>query len=71
MLKILFGEQVRRIRLERGWSQEHLADVAELDRSYVGCIERGERNVSIENICKLTEALEVSPAKLFDWWGAK
>ncbi len=70
-VKVQFGEQIREIRRERGWSQEYLADMAELDRSYVGCIERGERNVSIENICKLATALKVSPAELFSWWGAK
>ncbi|WP_145244925.1 helix-turn-helix domain-containing protein [Aeoliella mucimassa] len=69
-VKVLFGEQMRRIRSERGWSQEYLADEAALDRSYVGCIERGERNVSIENICKLADALGVSPAAFFDWWSA-
>lgn len=70
-VKVQFGEQIREIRRERGWSQEYLADMAELDRSYVGCIERGERNVSIENICKLASALKVSPAELFSWWGKK
>lgn len=70
-VKVLFGERVRELRQERGWSQEEFAAQAELDRSYLGCIERGERNVSIENICKIAAALRVSPAIMFDWWGKK
>jgi transcriptional regulator with XRE-family HTH domain len=69
--KALFGERVRVLRQERGWSQEEFAAQAELDRSYLGCIERGERNVSIENICKIAQALSVSPAVLFSWWETK
>ena len=70
-VKVLFGERVRELRQDRGWSQEEFAARAELDRSYVGCIERGERNVSIENICKIADALGVSPAALFEWRGEK
>lgn len=67
-VKALFGHRIRQLRQEKGWSQEEFADHAELDRSYMGCVERGERNVSIENICKIADALDVSPAVLFDWW---
>mgnify|MGYP000213688548 CR=1 FL=1 len=70
-VKLLFGNRVRELRHIVGLSQEELADKAELDRSYVGCVERGERNVSIENICKIAVALGVSPAEFFDWWGMK
>lgn len=70
-VKALFGDRVRELRQKRGWSQEEFAAKAELDRSYIGCIERGERNVSIENICKVAVALAVSPAALFEWWGKK
>lgn len=66
-VKALFGERVRELRQNKGWSQEEFAAKANLDRSYVGCIERGERNVSIENICKIADALGVSPGSLFDW----
>ncbi|HBO44934.1 MAG TPA: XRE family transcriptional regulator [Planctomycetaceae bacterium] len=68
-VKTLFGGRVRQLRLERGWSQEELADFAHLDRSYIGGVERGERNVSITNICKIAQALGVSPTILFDGWG--
>lgn len=69
-VKAEFGQRLRVIRNTKGWSQEHLAAVVGLDRSYVGGVERGERNISIENICKLAEALEVSPPALFEGWGA-
>lgn len=59
-----FGDAVRRLRLQRGWSQEELADRAGLHRTYVGGIERGERNVSLVNIGRLASALEVSLATL-------
>lgn len=56
---------LRRARRARGLSQELLADVAGLDRSYVSGIERGERNVGIDNVGRLASALEVSVAGLF------
>ncbi len=70
-VKRQFGESVRELRKAAGLSQEELADLAELDRSYVGCIERGERNLSIENVCRLARAIGVSPAKFFEWWSLK
>jgi transcriptional regulator with XRE-family HTH domain len=59
-----FGAHVRTIRLSRNYSQEELADRCDLDRTYIGGIERGERNVSLLNILKIAEALQVNPAKL-------
>jgi transcriptional regulator with XRE-family HTH domain len=70
-VKRQFGETVRELRKAAGLSQEELADLAELDRSYVGCVERGERNLSIENVCKLAKAIGVSPADFFTWWRSK
>ena len=60
-----FGQRVREIRTKRGWSQEQLADACELHRTYIGGIERGERNVSLINVQKIATALGVSIADLF------
>lgn len=59
-----FGEAVRSARLEQGLSQEALADLAGLDRSYMGGIERGEHNVALINIQKVAAALDLSVADL-------
>jgi transcriptional regulator with XRE-family HTH domain len=59
-----FGEAVRAARLEQGISQEALADIAGLDRSYMGGIERGEHNVALINIQKVAVALDLSIAEL-------
>lgn len=60
-----FGLRVRNLRLEQGLSQEELAHLAELDRSYVGGIERGERNVGLDNIYRVADALGVEASELF------
>ena len=61
-----FGKQVRKLRLERGLSQEKLAKLADLHRNYVGGVERGERNIAIINIVALAHALRIKPAKLLE-----
>jgi len=54
-----FGERVRFYRLQRGWSQEDLAEQTGLHRTYIGSVERGERNVSLINIALLAKTLDV------------
>ncbi len=56
-LQISFGKIIRTARLEKGLSQEELADLSELHFTYVSSVERGERNISIENIARLAKAL--------------
>lgn len=59
-----FGETVRALRQIRSLSQEELAAMADLDRTYLGGVERGERNVSLRNIVRIASALGVQPAAL-------
>ena len=64
-LRRLFGTRVRELRLQRKLSQEGLAERANLHRNYIGGIERGERNVGLDNIVALAKALRVPPSDLF------
>lgn len=59
-----FGDRLRQLRQARHLSQEQLADAAGLDRSYVGGVERGTRNISLVNIGKIARALGVSLSEL-------
>lgn len=56
---------MRQLREERGWSQERFADECRLHRTYVGGIERGERNVSLVNIERIAKAFRISISTLF------
>jgi transcriptional regulator with XRE-family HTH domain len=62
--RTLFAKRLKEIRQSRGFSQELLADRAGLHRTYVGSVERAERNVSIDNMERIAEALEVDIADL-------
>jgi len=66
-LAVNFGNKIRETRKKQGISQEGLADLADLDRTYVGGIERGIRNPSLRNIGKVARALKVKPKDLFDF----
>lgn len=59
-----FGRAIRDLRAGRGLSQEQLGYDSGLHRTYIGGIERGERNPSLANILRIAEALEVSPSEL-------
>ena len=63
---IKFGERVREIRKEKGLSQEELAYKADLHRTYIGMIERAEKNITLLNIEKITNALEISIKDIFN-----
>lgn len=62
---MLFAHNMRRHRLTQGLSQEHLAELAGLHRTYIGSVERGERNISIDNIEAIANALSMSVRDLF------
>ena len=61
----VFGRNVQRIRKEKGFSQEKLAEVAGVHRTYIGMIERAEKNITLLNIEKIAKALEVQISSLF------
>ena len=61
-----FGERIRFFRKKHDISQEELAHLSTLDRSYIGGVERGERNISLINIFKIANALNISLNHLFD-----
>jgi transcriptional regulator with XRE-family HTH domain len=63
--RIKIGKTIRRLRLAKGWTQEELADYAKLHPTYVGGIERGERNVGLDNLIKIARALRQHPGALF------
>ena len=63
---IKFGEKVRELRHTNNISQEELAEMTDLHRTYIGGIERGERNLSLENIYKIAKAFKISISKLFE-----
>ena len=62
--RILFGKRLAVLRKERGWSQEQLALESGLARSYLGGIERGQRNIALLNIVRLADTLGRKPAEL-------
>ncbi|MGJ1266636.1 helix-turn-helix domain-containing protein [Sphingobacterium spiritivorum] len=62
---IAFGNKIRELRIERKLSQEQLADLAGLHRTYIGMIERAEKNITLINIYKLSKALNVDMEEIF------
>ncbi len=63
----ILGANVRALRTKKKLTQEQLADFCNLHRTYVGAIERGDRNVSLKNIVKIAQALDVEPAQLLSY----
>lgn len=63
-LRMVFARNLRAIRQTRGISQEKLAELAGLHRTYVSSVERGQRNISIDNIERLAHALSITPLEL-------
>lgn len=63
---IKFGDKIREERLKQGLSQEELAKIAGVHRTYIGMIERAEKNITLENIEKLARALKINLADIFN-----
>lgn len=68
-IKGLFGKTIREYRLKNNLSQERLAELCGLHRTYISEVERGERNVSLENIYKICSALKVKVSVVFKKMG--
>ncbi len=66
-LKIAVGKQVRYLRNQKGWSQEHLANKAEKGKTYISEVECGKHNLSLETLRLIAAALEVPVKRLFDF----
>ena len=64
-LLFAYGQTVRKIRLSKDISQEKFADMCDLHRTYISDVELGKRNVSLENIGKIAEALDICISDLF------
>ena len=62
---LTFGRAVRQVRKNRGFSQEAFADLCGIDRSYMGCVERGESNLALVNIEKIVRALNMPRSEFF------
>ncbi|MCK9215847.1 MAG: helix-turn-helix transcriptional regulator [Rhodoferax sp.] len=62
---LAFGAAVRQRRKDKGFSQEAFADECEIDRSYMGGVERGERNIALTNVEKIISALGLQPSDFF------
>lgn len=62
---VAFGKAIRRIRQDKNISQEELADMCGLHRTYISDVELGKRNISLENIDRIADALEITLAQLF------
>ena len=58
------GEALRSRRIKAGYSQEGFADEVGLHRTYIGAVERGERNITVKNLVKIADALDISPSLL-------
>lgn len=65
-IKVNFGKRVKQLRLSKGYSQEKLAEISDLDRTYVPGIEAGKRNVSLIVIEKIANAFEISISELMN-----
>jgi len=63
---IKFGKRINQLRTEKAWSQEKLADKSGFHRTYIGMIERAERNISLRNIKKLAQTFNIEIKNLFE-----
>ena len=67
-LNVAFGKRVAELRKQAGYSQEQFAFKCEVDRTYIGTIERGEKSPTLNTIEKIANALGISKSELFNYW---
>ena len=65
--RVLFGRRLVELRKQKGWSQEKLSLESGVARSYLGGVERGQRNIALINICRLAETLQIPVGTLFEF----
>lgn len=61
-----FGKKLKFLRIDKGLTQLELAEILNMSPNFIGMIERGERNTTIENVYKISRALKVKPSSLFE-----
>ena len=61
-----FGKRLKALRLDRSLTQLELAEILDMSPNFIGMIERGERNTTVENVFKIARALNVKPSNLFE-----
>ncbi|KKR81281.1 MAG: Transcriptional regulator Cro/CI family [Candidatus Daviesbacteria bacterium GW2011_GWA1_41_61] len=64
-IHVKFGKRVQELRKQKGLTQEDLADLVSVDRSYMGFVERGERNPTLDKLVKIAKALKITLSELF------
>lgn len=67
MIKVQLGQEIKKLRIARGYSQESFSKVCSINRTYIAGIESGKRNISIENIEKIAKGLNVTLSELFQF----
>ncbi len=65
-IKLAFGKRVKELRLQKGISQEKLANIAGVDRTYMTQVENGKRNLTIEKIRQICKGLDITLGQFFD-----
>ena len=61
-----FGKKLKFLRIDKGLTQLELAEILNMSPNFIGMIERGERNTTVENVYKISRALKVKPSSLFE-----
>jgi len=65
-LNLKIGKKIRSLRVEKGYSQEKLAEMSNLHRNYIGMVERGEKNITVEKLSQILDSLNLTLEKFFE-----